>query len=209
MVAARIACIGVIPRVDERAEFLGVLAVRDRRRVGAARDPHTGGNRFGQHGFCARKDLERFLAEFRCDAVDGHRVGQIGGRDQECAVVDHHLDGLVAGQETVLDAVDSGTDTGPNRAVADGMRGDPDSCPVGFVGDRGEFGIGVLLRARRGAVRHHPAGRRNLDQLGAVPNLVTHAGDHVGHSVGDAFGHRQRHDPGASRWNTVGSRCPP
>ena len=42
-----------------------------------------------------------------------------------------------------------------------------------LVGDRGELLVGVLLRAGRGAVRHHPARRGHLDQLGAVPDLVT------------------------------------
>ena len=104
-------------------------------------------------------------------------------------MVDHHLDGLVGGQETVFDAVDAGADAGLDRAVADGVGGDPHPGAVRFVGDRGELLIGVLLGARRGAVRHHPARRRHLDQLGAVANLVADAGDYVGHTVGDALGH--------------------
>lgn len=71
-------------------------------------------------------------------------------------MIDHHLDRLITGQEAVFDAVDPGADAGLDRGVADGVCGHADSGPVGFVGDRGELGIGILLRARRGAVRHHP-----------------------------------------------------
>ena len=111
-------------------------------------------------------------------------------------MIDHHLNRLVGGQEAVFDAVDPGTDAGPDRGVADGVRGHSYPGAVGFVGDRGELRVGILLGARGGAVRHDSAGRRHLDQLGAVANLVADTGDHVGHTVGDALGDRQRHDPG-------------
>ena len=103
-------------------------------------------------------------------------------------MVDHHLDRVVAGEEAVLDAVDAGPDAGPDRAVADRVRGDADAGAVCLVGDRLELGVRVLLGARRGAVRHHAAGGRHLDQLRAVADLVAHARLHVGHAVGDALG---------------------
>ena len=111
-------------------------------------------------------------------------------------MIDHHLDGVVGSQEAVFDAVDPGANTGPDRGVADSVRGHPHPGAVRFVGDRGEFRVGILLGTRTRAVRHDPARRRHLDQLGAVANLIADAGDHVGHTVGDALGDRERHDPG-------------
>ena len=73
------------------------------------------------------------------------------------------------------------------RAVADRMRGDPDAGPVRLVGDRRELLVGVLLRAGSGAVRHHAARRGDLDQLGAVLDLVAHARAHLVDAVGDAL----------------------
>lgn len=40
-------------------------------------------------------------------------------------MVDHHLQGLVAGEEAVLDAVDPGADARLDGGVADGVRGHP------------------------------------------------------------------------------------
>ena len=110
-------------------------------------------------------------------------------------MIDHHLNRLVRGKKAVFDAVDPGANTRPDRGVADGMRGHSYAGAVGFVGDRGELRVGILLGARGGAVRHHPARGRYLNQLGAVANLVANTRDHVGHAVGDAFRNRQRHDP--------------
>jgi DNA-binding transcriptional LysR family regulator len=45
------------------------------------------------------------MRSWASSAVDGHRVGQIRRRHQEGVVVDHHLDRVVGGLETVLDAV--------------------------------------------------------------------------------------------------------
>ena len=87
-----------------------------------------------------------------------------------------------------------GPDAGANGAVPHRMRGHADTGAVRLVGDRGELVVGVLLRARRGAVRHHAARRGHLDQLGAVPDLVAHARPHLVDAVGDALGDRQRHD---------------
>ena len=75
-------------------------------------------------------------------------------------------------------------------AVAGGVGGDPDAGAVRLVDDRLELLVGVLLRARPGAVRHHAARGRDLDHLGAVADLVAHARAHLGHAVGDALGRR-------------------
>ena len=187
-VAARIACMGVMPRATSAPSSLAFWPCG----IAGASVPHAmrtpAAIALGSIAFARGKTSFRFLAQFRRDPVDRHRLGQIGGGDQEGAVVDHHLDGVVGGQEAVFDAVDAGTDTGPDRAVADGVRGDPHPGAVRFVGDRGELRVGVLLGTRGGAVRHDPTRCRHLDQLGAVANLVAHARDHVGHTVGDALG---------------------
>ena len=167
------------PPRHQRAQLLGVLAVRYRGRVGAAGDPDTRGDRLGQHRLGPREDVLGLLAQLRGDAVDRHRLGEVGGRHQERAVVDHHLNRLVGGEEAVFDAVDTGPDACPNRAVPDRMCGHPHTGPVCLVGDRGELVVGVLLRSRCGAVRHHPARGRHLDQLGAVPDLIAHAGPNL------------------------------
>ena len=123
-------------------------------------------------------------------------------------MIGHHLDRVVGSQEAVFDAVDPGTNTA-RIAVADGVRGHPYSRAVGFIGDRGELGVGVLLAPGPVLCDMTPPEAGDLDQLGAVANLIPDASDHVGHTVGDALGDRERHDPGREPLETVGSRCPP
>ncbi len=94
----------------------------------------------------------------------------------------------------MFDAVDARPDAGANGAVPHRMRGHPHTGPVRLVGDRGELVVGILLGAGRGAVRHHAARRRHLDQLGAVADLVAHTRPHLVDAVGDALRDRQRHD---------------
>jgi len=145
-VAARIACIGVMPRSTSATTSLafwpcGIAgaslpqAMRTPAAIALAALPWRAGR------------LLRLLPQFRRDPVDRHRLGQIRGGDQEGAVIDHHLDRVVGSQETVLNTVDPGTNTSPDRGVADGVRGDPHAGAVGFIGDRGELGVGVLLGA--------------------------------------------------------------
>ena len=123
-------------------------------------------------------------------------------------MIGHHLDGVVGSEETVFDAIDSGTDAGLDRGIADGMGGHSNPCAVGFVGDRGEFRVRILLCARARAVGHDSARCRDLDQLGAVANLVPDAGDHIGHTVSDALGDGQRHDPGRQSLKDGGVQMP-
>ena len=88
--------------------------------------------------------------------------------------------------------------------VADGVRGHADAGAVRLVGDRLELLVGVLLRAGAGAVRHHAAGRRDLDHLGAVADLVAHA-LRAPRCTPLAMPSATLSGmiPGASRWNTV------
>ena len=102
-------------------------------------------------------------------------------------MLDHHLDRLVARERAVLDAVDAGADARADAGVAVRVRGDLDAGAVRFVDDRLELLVGVLLRAREPAVRHHAARRRDLDDARAVLDLVAHRLAHLGHAVGDAL----------------------
>ena len=79
-------------------------------------------------------------------------------------MLDHHLDGVVAGERAVLDAVDAGTDARADAGVAVRVRGDLEAGAVRFVDDRRELFVGVLLRAGEPAVRHHAARRGDLDE---------------------------------------------
>jgi hypothetical protein len=101
---------------------------------------------------------------------------------------------LVRGEETVFDAVDACPDARADCAVAHRMSSDPHARAMGFVGDRGELFVGVLLSTGGGAVGHHASGRRHLDQLGAVANLIAHACPYLVDTIGDALGDRKRHD---------------
>ena len=79
----------------------------------------------------------------------------------------------------MFDAVDTGPVAGPVGTVPNGVRCDAHACPVSLVGDRSEFLIGVLLGTGGGAVRHHATRRGDLDQLGAVANLIPHARPYI------------------------------
>ena len=80
--------------------------------------------------------------------------------------------------------------------VAVRVRRDLEPGAVRFVDDRVELFVGVLLRAREPAVRHHAARRGDLDEAGAVLDLVAHRLAHLGHAVRDALLDAQRHDVG-------------
>src|SRR5207249_4756619 len=117
-------------------------------------------------------------------------------RDEECAVFDHHLYGLVARERPVLDAVDPGTDAGPDARVAVRVRGDFQARSMCFVGDRRELFVRVLLRAGETAVRHHPTRGRDLDETCAVLDLVADGLAYLADTVRDALLDAERHDVG-------------
>ena len=87
-------------------------------------------------------------------------------------MLDHHLNGLVARERTVLDAVDAGANAGADAGVAVRVRRDLEPGAMRFVDDRRELFVGVLLRTREPAVRHDAARRGDLDEAGAVLDLV-------------------------------------
>ena len=106
-------------------------------------------------------------------------------------MLDHRRDRLVVDQEAVLDAVDTGRDGVLDRIGAVRVRGDAQPAPVRLVDDRAQFLVRIVLRARRSRQRHHAARAADLDQLGAVFDLVAHRLADLVDSVGDAFLDRQ------------------
>ena len=106
-------------------------------------------------------------------------------------MLDHRCDRLVVDQEAVLDAVDAGRDRMLDRVGAVRVRGDAQPAPVCLVDDRAQLLVRIVLRARWSRQRHHPARAADLDQLGAVFDLVTHRLADLVDSVGDAFFDRQ------------------
>ena len=106
------------------------------------------------------------------------------------------LQRVVGGQRAVLDAVDPGPDAGADAGVAVGVRRHAQAVAVGLVDDGVQLLVGVLLAPGGGAERHDAARRRDLDQLGAVLDLVAHGLAHLGHAVGDALLDALGHDPG-------------
>ena len=71
--------------------------------------------------------------------------------------------------------------------VAVGVRGHLEPGPVRFVDDGPQLLVGVLLRAGRAGVRHHAARGADLDDLGAVLDLVADRLAHLADAVGDAL----------------------
>ena len=106
-------------------------------------------------------------------------------------MLDHHRDRVVVDQEAVLDAVDTGRDRVLDRVGAVRVRGDAQPAPVRLVDDRAQLLIRIMLRARWSRQRHHPARAADLDQLGAVLDLVAHRLADLVDPVGDAFLDRQ------------------
>ena len=81
-----------------------------------------------------------------------------------------------------------------DAGVAVGVRRHPQTVAVGLVDDGLKFFVGVLLAPGGGAERHHATRSRDLDQFGAVLDLVAHGLAHLGHTVGDALLNALGHD---------------
>ena len=205
-VAARSACAGRHAAVDHRPQLLGVVAVGDRGRVGAARDLHAGRDRLPEHGARPREHLGRLRLQLGCRPRHVEPLGQVAGRDEERAVLDHHPDRVVARERAVLDAVDARRDAGADAGVTVRVGRDLEPGAVRLVDDRRELLVGVLLRAREPAVRHDAARRRDLDEPGAVLDLVADRLADLGHAVGDALLDGERHDVGRRGAGTSSDR---
>ena len=113
---------------------------------------------------------------------------------------------LLAHQRRVLDAVDARLDRGPDPLVAVRVRGHPHAASMGFVDDRPQLLVGVVLRTRGAGERHHATRRAHLDLLGAVLDLVAHRAAHLADPVGDALFDRQGQHSRCEARNMVGSR---
>ncbi len=104
---------------------------------------------------------------------------------------DHRGDRLVIDEKAVLDAVDPGGDSVLDRVGAVGVGGDAQPAAVRLVDDRAQLLVRIVLCAWRTRQRHHSARAADLDQLGAVFDLVAHRLANLVDSVGDAFFNRQ------------------
>ncbi len=118
---------------------------------------------------------------------DVHRLGQPSGGHQEPVVVDEHLDRLVVHQEAVLDAVDAARDGVLDRLGAVGVRGHPQPAPVRLVDDGPQLLVRIVLCACLSGQRHDATRNADLDQLGAVLDLVAHRLADLVDAVGDAL----------------------
>ena len=112
-------------------------------------------------------------------------------------------DRLVVHQEPVLDAVDAGFDGVLHRLGAVRVCGDPHPAPVRLVDDRPQFLVRIVLRTSLPVNDITPPETADLDQLGAVLDLVAHRLADLVDSVGDALLDRQleyaRHERGEHR----------
>jgi hypothetical protein len=130
---------------------------------------------------------------------DVHAVGEVGRRHEKGPTLDHQIERLVTHEGTVLDAVDARLDRRPDAVVAMGVGRHRETGPVGLVRDGPQLVVGVLLGAGRAGVRHHPARRADLDQLGAVLDLVADRLAHLRPAVGDALLDGDGQDVGRER----------
>ena len=99
----------------------------------------------------------------------------------------------------MLDAVDSACDGVLDRLGPVGVCGDPQAPSVRLVDDGPQFLVRIVLRACLSGQRHHAARNADLDQLGAVLDLITHGLADLVDSVGDAFLDRQLERAGHER----------
>ena len=138
-----------MPRSTSASSSLALLPVRDRGRIGAARDAGTALDRLLDGLPGAREHLGGLGLELGRRVRHVHAVGEVGGRHEERAALDEQLQGLVAHQRAVLDAVEAGLDRRADAVVTVGVRRDLEPGAVRLVGDRGELLVRVLLGARR------------------------------------------------------------
>ncbi len=137
------------------------------------------------------KDIGGLGLQFGRSMRQVHPVSQVRGGYEEAASVHHEVDGLVAHERAVLDAVDSRFDGGPDPVVTVGVGGHAEPRSVRLVDHGTQLLVRVLLCSRRAGVRHHAARGAHLDQLGPVLDLVAHGLADLGHSVGDALFDRE------------------
>ena len=194
VVAARMAWSGVMPR---STSAISSLALRPWGMAGASVPqaifaPRV--DRLADRLLGPREHLGRLGLQLGGGVRGVHAVGQVGRRHEEGAPLDHQVQGLVGHERAVLDAVDAGLDGGADAVVAVGVGRDPQPGAVRLVDDRRQLLVGVLLRAGRPGVRHHPARRADLDELGAVLDLVADRLAHLVDAVGDPLLHGERHD---------------
>src|SRR5690606_36068736 len=108
-------------------------------------------------------------------------------RDWSSDVCSSDLDRLVVQHGAVVDGGDTGADGGLDALGAVRVRGDLALGHLGRVHDRPNLFRIDLQDADRIAGREHAAGRADLDDVGAVLDLVPDGGDRLVDAVGDAL----------------------
>jgi len=88
----------------------------------------------------------------------------------------------------MFDTVDAGIERGADAVCAVGVDGDFDAEQVGFVDDGVHFLLGELLRADLGAFGEDAACAAELDDGGAVFDVLADFGAHAPWAVCDAAG---------------------
>ena len=171
-------------------ELMRVQPVRIDGGIGAQRDLHPGLHGVLDVALGHRAHVHHLLViERRQVSLLDHPVFEVERGHQVGAVLLHLGDACVVDVAAVLDGVDAGLGGPQNPLRAMGVRGHLAAQPV-RVGDDGlHLFEGVLRGLRIVALRQHAAGGADLDQVGAVldvlPHLVLHGGDAVGHAVAD------------------------
>ena len=150
VVAARIACSGVMPR---STSAISSLALRPCGIAGAS-VPHA---TFTPRSIALlivlrgpREHLGRLGLQLGRGVRHVHAVGEVRGRDEERAALDHEVERLVARERAVLDAVDAGLDRGADAVVAVRVRRDLEPGAVRLVGDRRELLVASTAARRPG-----------------------------------------------------------
>ena len=167
---------------------MAVQAVRIDGRVGAERDLHAGGDGFALIVFDDGADIEHLLLEHGGQvAVLAHPIDQIERGHQPSAVGFHGGDIVGIDVGAVLDGIDAGIGGEEDALRAVGVGGYFAAEAVG-IGDQGlELVEAVLAGLRIVALGKHAAGGADLDEIGAVLDILAHLLLHGGDAVGDAF----------------------
>ena len=159
----------------------------------------------------------RLLDEARRELV-GEPLGEVvegrQGRDEDDAALGHPVEELggAVERQAVLDGVDALLDRDPGAAEALRVGRHPEPHPVRLVDDGGDLLAGHLGRLRVLALHRAGAGGHDLDEVGAVADLLADGLAHLPRPVGLAVhrpedaGRRARSRSGSGR--TTGSAGP-
>ena len=183
-VAARIACIGVIPALDQAGDLVGIGRVAVAAGVGAGDDLDPGGERARGSRRGARR-VVRPLADMRLRRFAVVFVDQ-QGRHKNDAALRHPVEmaRVLVEIAAVVDRIDAGLDRDVEPAAAQRMADHPAVERMRLLDQRlhlveVEGAVArAVARARAGA-----AGRRAFDDVGAGAHHAPHHRADIGEAV--------------------------